>query len=436
MSYRNMPIQSLSMTSTDNRSPITDHRLPKTVLMLLVIVLATVTLSASDPIRVFDNFESGNMGVFRVEGDTRLIFVPQKEHDQDEINSAVTWFYGRLENVLDREIKIDIAGLDYTVYNGKQGEILPFERNTVPVYSYDRRHWERFTDCRFDKATRRFQIRQIFSREVVWIAYIPPYTFSNLESYLLRLDRHPSAYLEEIGRSVEERSLYLVTVADPALKPDSVPVIWIVARQHAFESGGTWATAALLRFLTSGKTDAEALLQRFVFKICPMLNPDGVAKGGTRFNLRGVDLNRHWNSDDPLSQNRELAPEIVFVKEALSRWRKSHRLDLFINIHNNDMVWNEEGDYIRFAPPDEEAPARRLEACLRKETIFTGPFDPTPTDLTTEAVVASETGALSLLMEMKTGYLENLGRWTGIDLFEAHGPDLARAVECFFSEAE
>jgi len=421
---------------TTYRPLITDHRLPITALLLLVLALTTATLFASGPIRVFDNFESGNMGAFRVEDETRVLFVPHKEVDQDRVNSAVTWFFGRLENVLDREIELEIMGLDYTVYNGKRGDILPFERNTVPVYSYDRRHWERFTDCRFDTQTQNFRIRHIFSRDVVWIAYIPPYTFSKLEPFLFKIDRHPSVTLDELGRSVEDRPLYLVTVADPKLKPDSVPVIWIVTRQHSFEAGGSWAVEGLLRFLTSAKAESEDIRQRFVFKICPMLNPDGVAKGGTRFNIRGVDLNRHWSNADPLSQNRELAPEIVLVKEALNRWRQSHRLDLFINIHNNDMVWNEEGDYIRFAPPGEEEQARRLEACLRRETIFTGPFDPTPTDLTTEAVVASETGALSLLMEMKTGYLENLNRWTGVDLFEAHGPDVARAIACFFDSTK
>lgn len=416
--------------------PITSRRLLLQSVLLPFLMLVCPCLLAFGPIRVYDDFESGNLGVFRVEEDTRLIFVPHRETDQDGINSAVTWFYGRLENVLHREIRVDITGLDYTVYNGKKGDILPFERNTVPVYSYDGKHWERFTDCRFDEATRRFRIRQVFSRDVAWIAYIPPFTFSELEQYLFRLDRHPLAHVEEIGRSIEERALYLITVADPEVESDSVPVIWIVARQHSFETGGTWATVGLLRYLTSGLPEASGLLKRFAFKICPMLNPDGVANGGTRFNLRGVDLNRHWSSEDPLSDNRELAPEIAHVKEALSRWRTSHRLDLFINIHNNDMVWNEEGDYIRFAPTDREEDAHRLETCLRRETIFTGPFLPTPTDESTEAVVASETGALSLLMEMKTGYLEDLGRWTGVDLFEEHGPNLARAISCFFDEAQ
>jgi hypothetical protein len=92
------------------------------------------------------------------------------------------------------------------------------------------------------------------------------------------------------------------------------------------------------------------------------------------------------------------------------------------------MVWNKNGDYIRFAPAEQELQARRLEETLRQETIFNGPFIPTPNSSTTEAVVAAEFGALSLLMEMKTGYLENWDRWTGVDLFLLHGEGIARSV--------
>lgn len=386
------------------------------------------------PIRVSDDFESGSLGNWRLEGEARLVFQPGKDYDQDRINTAATWFYGKLSNVRGREVEIVIEGLDYTVYNGKRGEILPFERNTVPVFSYDGENWERFSNCGFDPQRRIFRICQIFGRDEVWIAYIPPYTYSRLERLLDKWEPHPAVSVSSVGNSVRRRELYLVTVADPAIDRSSAPVVWILARQHSFEAGGSWAVEGMLEFLTSDQPEARRIIERVVFNICPMLNPDGVALGGTRFNAAGVDLNRHWSTEDPFSKDQERAPEITCVKEALYRWRASHRLDLFINIHNNDMVWNEDGDYIRFAPAEKEASARELERILRRETIFTGSFTVSSSPQATESVVASELGVLSLLMEMKTGYLEKQGRWTGTDLFLEHGRGLARSVAAFFAK--
>jgi hypothetical protein len=396
------------------------------------IVLLSGLMSGPGPIQVSDDFESGSLGKWKVENETHLLFTPRTEYDQDHVNSALTWFYGRLSNVLNREVTIRIGGLDHTVYNGQKGNVLPFERNTVPVFSYDGAVWERFTDCSFRRETNTFQIRHIFSRDTVWIAYIPPYLFSRLAALLTEMRQNPAVAVESIGRSVEGRPLYLVNIVEPGTAEGSRPVVWIVARQHAFEAGGSWAVEGLLRFLTGPDPEAQAIRKKVLFKISPMLNPDGVAKGGTRFNARGVDLNRHWNQEDPLSRDADAAPEIAFMKQAIHHWRTTHRLDLWINIHNNDMVWNDDGDYIRFAPAERAADARRLETLLRSETIFTGPFEPNPSAQATEAVVASETGALGLLMEMKTGYLDREARWTGIDVFLAHGRGLARTVSRFF----
>ncbi|UCF36731.1 MAG: hypothetical protein JSU96_18270 [Acidobacteriota bacterium] len=406
--------------------------LQRVILTVLAFSGLAVSGSAAGPIRATDQFESGSLGEFRIEDETRLIMVPRTDRDQDRVNSAVTWFYGRLENVLNRLVTIELEKLDYTVYNGKVGTILPFERNTVPVYSYDGEHWERFSNCRFEKESRRFVIQQIFSRDSVWIAYIPPYTLSRLEELVKRLETHPAVTVDLLGESAEGRPLYLVSLETEPHGSTEKPVVWIQARQHAFESGGSWAVEGLLRFLTSSDPLARKLLERLVFKVCPMLNPDAVVNGGTRFNAKGVDLNRHWNAEDPYSADLQSAPEIGLVKRALQQLKQSRRLDLWINIHNNDMVWNEDGDYINFAPKEREAEARELETLLRDWTIFTGPFELTENGNATESVVAGATGALSLLMEMKTGFLEEQGRWTGVDLFVAYGESLAKVLGRFF----
>ena len=48
----------------------------------------------------------------------------------------------------------------------------------------------------------------------------------------------------------------------------------------------------VLDYLTSDSLQAVALREKFVFKIVPMLNPDGVIVGNYRCSLAGGDLNR------------------------------------------------------------------------------------------------------------------------------------------------
>jgi murein tripeptide amidase MpaA len=51
------------------------------------------------------------------------------------------------------------------------------------------------------------------------------------------------------------------------------------------------------------------LRKHFVFKIVPMLNPDGVVHGNYRCSYLGCDLNRKW-----LMPNKFLHPTIFYSK--------------------------------------------------------------------------------------------------------------------------
>lgn len=57
----------------------------------------------------------------------------------------------------------------------------------------------------------------------------------------------------------------------------------------------------VIDYLLSNDPKAIHLRKTMVFKIIPMLNPDGVIHGNYRSNLSGNDLNRHW-----LSPNKDL----------------------------------------------------------------------------------------------------------------------------------
>ena len=51
-----------------------------------------------------------------------------------------------------------------------------------------------------------------------------------------------------------------------------------------------------IQFLTGDNPIALVLRANFVFKVIPMLNPDGVINGNYRCSLAGVDLNRQWHA--------------------------------------------------------------------------------------------------------------------------------------------
>ena len=110
----------------------------------------------------------------------------------------------------------------------------------------------------------------------LWIAHVPPYTVSRLQRLLTDVKRSPSAKVETIGQTVQQRDLSAVTITD-FTKPDATKkCVWLIARQHAWEAGTSFVMEGALRFITSDEPRARALRERMVFKFIPMMAQDGV----------------------------------------------------------------------------------------------------------------------------------------------------------------
>lgn len=78
-------------------------------------------------------------------------------------------------------------------------------------------------------------------------------------------------------------------------RPEEIAIrraIVITSRIHPGESNASYIVEGILLFLVSEDEVAKYLRNNFVFKIIPMLNPDGVLIGNYRTSLSGVDLNR------------------------------------------------------------------------------------------------------------------------------------------------
>nr|XP_032800461.1 cytosolic carboxypeptidase 1-like [Petromyzon marinus] len=161
------------------------------------------------------------------------------------------------------------------------------------------------------------------SGDVCYLAHHYPYTYTSLmvdlESMLSACDRS-SVFVQRdmLCLTAGGNSCPILTItAAPTSQRDLQslrrrPCVLLSARVHPGESNSSWVMRGSLGFLLGPSVEARALRLAYVFRVLPMLNPDGVASGAHRCALSGEDLNRQWRSPCP-----ERAPTVYHSKGLL-----------------------------------------------------------------------------------------------------------------------
>nr|XP_029492899.1 cytosolic carboxypeptidase 1 [Oncorhynchus nerka] len=102
------------------------------------------------------------------------------------------------------------------------------------------------------------------------------------------------------------------------------------------ETNASWVMKGTLEFLMGSSPLAHSLREAYIFKIVPMLNPDGVVNGNHRCSLSGEDLNRQWQNPSP-----ELHPTIYHTKSLLQYLAAIQRAPLvFCDYHGHSRKKN------------------------------------------------------------------------------------------------
>jgi murein tripeptide amidase MpaA len=87
----------------------------------------------------------------------------------------------------------------------------------------------------------------------------------------------------------------MLIVTNFASTPEAIShrkAVILTSRIHPGESNASLIMNGVIDYLISDEDKADFLRNTFVFKIIPMLNPDGVIVGNYRCSLIGADLNR------------------------------------------------------------------------------------------------------------------------------------------------
>jgi hypothetical protein len=398
----------------------------RTLLPLVALALALPASGAAPEIVINRNFEGASLGTVEKLGETQFRLHVAGQYDERGRNRQASWIYFRMDHVAGRDLTLTLT--DYVgEYNDKPGAC-PMTANTIPVFSDDGRTWRHFPAMDWDATAKEATVRIHAGQDTLWIAHIPPYTHSDLLHLLAEIDGSPHARVEVIGKTVQGRDLHLVTVTDFSVADDAKKVVWLQARQHAWEAGTSQVLEGALRFVTSDDEKARELRRQVIFKFTPMVDPDGCANGGVRFNANGYDVNRHWDEVDLRNKEKlRLMPEIWYVKRAVyAQMDSTHPIDLMVNMHNE-----EEGEYLGTLADDEAVlkTMSRLVDNLSAKTSFdpsrqlvVGPAGPSMNYLWKEKRVPV------MLMEQRISAGKKMGHAPTVEDRYTFGRDLIRVM--------
>jgi zinc carboxypeptidase len=344
------------------------------------------------------------------------------DHERASPNRAAGHIHFVLHARPGASLMLEFRNLD-NVWNGQPGSVAG-ELKTV-VLSEDGTTWK--TVATESLPGNRVQLRLTMTGSTLHVARMEPYRLSDLERMLSTIGMDALVRIEPIGKTVAGRQLEIIRIGDAAAPYR----VFVRARAHPWEAGSNWVVQGLIDRLLAGDDDAKRFLRLYNVSVLPMANKDGVARGGTRFNLRGLDLNRNWDKPaDP-----ELSPE----NAALERWldreiAAGRKPQLALELHNDG-----NGLLHISRPPVPQleqhlARMKTLEALLRRHTWFTeGTTSPSFRNAGTLGDGwVQRYGIDAAVHEFNCNWIEGLKQPTSSTHWRDYGAGLARVFYDYF----
>ncbi|CAH1973717.1 unnamed protein product [Acanthoscelides obtectus] len=315
-------------------------------------ILSTLSFPEEDTLRFESRFESGNLA-------KAIMITPNyyELHLRSDMytNRHMQWFYFKVSNVkkdflyrfsitnCSKDSSLYSEGMRPLMYSVKDSQLhsIGWRRCGQNIAYYCNENVTPEDPDQQMTYTLTFTVKFPHEDDEVYLAHCYPYTYSDLQDYLSELCSHPVkstfSTVRLLCKTLAGNNVYYVTITSPSTPGDAKKkrAIVITARVHPGETPSSWMMKGVLDFLTGDSAPAKELRDKFVFKIVPMLNPDGVIVGNNRCSLSAKDLNRQYRT-----VIRDAYPSIWYTKLMVRRLLEECGVTMYCDLHAHSRKHN------------------------------------------------------------------------------------------------
>jgi hypothetical protein len=265
--------------------------------------------SPAPALTVTSDFPNGSGEVQAIDQQVRVIrLFPARRPDR----GWTLWWYVKVSGIKPGEtLTLDVGGGGWATPDRA-------------VFSTDGKTWQPTPPGQ--RSGQRIAYQQKMETAEAWFAWGPPFTPADAAE-LIRwaAEKCPQAKAVELCQSLERRAVPALRI-EPTDAPTQPRGIIVLARQHAWEVGGSWVGRGFVEWLVSDDPRAAVLRKKSRVLVVPIVDIDNVAVGAGGKEQQPQDHNRDWT-------DRPHFPAVAALQNEIKKLDAAGQLDLFIDLH-------------------------------------------------------------------------------------------------------
>jgi len=269
-------------------------------------------------LRVRSDFEGGNAEVVTVDEAARRVRIMPALR---EGRGWPCWWFFELEGLkVGEQITVEV-----------QAQTKPFREQMVlaadwcqPTHAWVSTDGEKWTATEAGKRSADKVMTYVMrgDAEVMSVAWGPPFLPSDAEKLLADVAANlPRAKRFELAKTRGGRAVQGIRIGDETAEHQ----VWVGARQHAWEAGGSQVGRGFLKWYASD--ESKALREMTCLHFIPIMDVDNVAVGAGGKEAVPRDHNRDWATEP-------IYPEVAAAQGMIREIQARRGLDVFIDLHN------------------------------------------------------------------------------------------------------